>query len=305
MYLQFIVFKRSKKNRTYIALKKRRKEKIMYILAFYLQQSMNPFLKWAGGKRWLTSKPDSLLPDRASFNNYFEPFVGSGAVFFHLEPTTGIISDVNADLINSYTVIRDNWRELKRVLTQYNNLHNSEFYYAMRGSKPRAPLYKAAKFIYLNRTCWNGLYRVNMRGEFNVPIGTKTKVILDDDNFEAVSNALQNINIVSCDFEQTIDQAMAGDFVFIDPPYTVAHNLNGFIKYNEVLFSWEDQIRLRDAAARAVQRGAAVLVLNANHASVRELYFEVGEMSTLNRASVIAGNSGARGVYSELAVKCW
>jgi DNA adenine methylase len=265
---------------------------------------MNPFLKWAGGKRWLTSKPDSLLPDRNSFNNYFEPFVGSGAVFFHLEPTTGIISDVNNDLINSYTVIRDNWRGLKKLLTQYNNLHNSEFYYKMRSSKPRAPLQRAAKFIYLNRTCWNGLYRVNMRGEFNVPIGTKTKVILDDDNFESVSNALQNINIVSCDFEQTIDQAMAGDFVFIDPPYTVAHNLNGFIKYNEVLFSWEDQIRLRDAAGRAVQRGAAVLVLNANHASVRELYTDVGEMKVMNRASVIAGNSNARGVYSELAIKC-
>ena len=261
---------------------------------------MNPFLKWAGGKRWLTAKADGFLPKCDSFNRYFEPFLGSGAVFFHLEPIDGILSDVNAELINSYTVLRDNWQGLYKVLSRYNNLHSTEFYYEIRSSNPRTSLQRAARFIYLNRTCWNGLYRVNLRGEFNVPIGTKTKVILDNENFEAVSTVLKGIEIVACDFEQTINQAMEGDFVFIDPPYTIKHNLNGFIKYNETLFSWEDQIRLRDAIARATQRKANVLVLNANHKSVRDLYRDIGEMSTLNRASVISGNSNARGVYSEL-----
>jgi DNA adenine methylase len=265
---------------------------------------MEPFLKWAGGKRWLTTQANCHLPERNSFKRYFEPFLGSGAVFFYLQPQKGNLSDVNVDLINSYLVIRDNWKNLYKVLSKYNRLHCKEFYYQLRASKPRTDLQKAARFIYLNRTCWNGLYRVNQKGVFNVPIGTKTKVILDADNFEQLSVLLNELNIEACDFERTIDQASVGDFVFIDPPYTVKHNLNGFIKYNETLFSWEDQVRLRNAVKRAVERGASVLVLNAHHKSITELYKDMGKMSILNRASVIAGNSNARGLYSELAIKC-
>lgn len=266
---------------------------------------MEPFLKWAGGKRWLLSKSENLIPDINDINRYFEPFLGGGSMFFHLQPQVAYLSDANPDLINSYTVIRDNWEALYKILKRYHKLHSNDFYYQIRASKPRTPLTKAARFIYLNRTCWNGLYRVNRQGEFNVPIGTKTNVILSDDNFEQLSAVLNHANLEVCDFETTIDQAGAGDFIFIDPPYTVKHNLNGFIKYNEKIFSWEDQIRLKNSVANAIERGALVLITNANHKSIEELYQGTGEMFLLNRASVIAGKSNARGIYSELAIKSW
>lgn len=264
---------------------------------------VEPFLKWAGGKRWLTSRGANLFPERDAYARYFEPFVGGGAVFFHLTPNLGVLSDLNADLINAYNVVKQDWAELFRTLRQYDRQHSSEFYYQVRASRPRVPIRKAARFIYLNRTCWNGLYRVNQKGQFNVPIGTKTKVILESDNFESLSNLLQNIELNVCDFEQTIDGSNAGDFIFVDPPYTVKHNFNGFIKYNETLFSWDDQIRLKNAIVRAARRGVLILVLNADHQSIRSLYEGMGELVSLTRASVIAGNSNARGVYSEIAIK--
>ncbi|HEV8285202.1 MAG TPA: Dam family site-specific DNA-(adenine-N6)-methyltransferase [Chitinophagaceae bacterium] len=266
---------------------------------------MESFLKWAGGKRWLISKADRLLPDLNKVNRYFEPFLGGGSMFFHLQPQTAYLSDVNADLINSYLVIRDNCYELYKILRKYHKLHSEDFYYQIRSSNPRTPLQRAARFIYLNRTCWNGLYRVNKKGKFNVPIGSKKNVILDDDKFEQLSAILKSAHLEACDFEVTIDKAAKDDFVFIDPPYTVKHNLNGFIKYNENIFSWQDQVRLKNSISRAVNRGAYVLVMNANHKSIEELYHGTGKMFLLNRASVIAGNSEARGIYSELAIKSW
>lgn len=266
---------------------------------------MEPSLKWAGGKRWLISKSVNIFPDEVKIERYFEPFLGGAAVFFHLQPLSGQLSDINPDLINSYVTVRDNWEDLVEILTKYDRLHCKEFYYQMRSLKPRTSLNKAARFIYLNRTCWNGLYRVNKKGEFNVPIGTKTKVLLEADNFLALSNLLARMNIEACDFEITIDKANAGDFIFIDPPYTVKHNLNGFIKYNENIFSWGDQIRLSEAVKRAIERGASVLLLNADHISIKNLYKGIGKTVRLERASVIAGSADARGTYSELAIKCW
>jgi len=265
---------------------------------------MEPFLKWAGGKRWLVNKAAELLPEANQFNRYIEPFLGGGAVFFHLQPGNGLLSDVNDDLINAYIVIRDYWEDLLDLLNKYDKRHSKDFYYKVRSSRPRTQLNKAARFIYLNRTCWNGLYRVNRKGEFNVPIGSKTKVLLSEDNFSEVSNILQNIEIRVCDFEHSINQANEGDFVFIDPPYTVKHNLNGFVKYNETIFTWDDQVRLKDAIIRATNRGAEILLLNADHQSIKNLYIGIGNKTTLNRASVIAGDASARGIYSELAIKC-
>ena len=266
---------------------------------------MEPFLKWAGGKRWIISKADELLPDLQNINRYLEPFLGGGSIFFHIEPQKAILSDLNEDLINAYIVIRENWFDLYAILKKYNKKHSENFYYQIRSSKPRTSLNRAARFVYLNRTCWNGLYRVNKKGVFNVPIGTKTTVILEEDNFENLSNILKLANIEACDFEITINKAEENDFIFIDPPYTVKHNLNGFVKYNETIFSWQDQIRLRKVIARAIDRGAKVLVTNANHKSIEQLDKGCGKMFLLNRASVIAGKSEARGIYSELAIKSW
>jgi len=239
------------------------------------------------------------------YNRFIEPFLGSGAVFFSLQPNKSILSDINEDLIETYQAVKYYASEVQELLENYHKNHSKEYYYEMRASKPNSLVCKAARFIYLNRTCWNGLYRVNLKGKFNVPIGTKKNVILDSDDFHNVANLLANSDIISCDFEATIDRAEANDLVFIDPPYTVKHNNNGFIKYNEKLFSWDDQVRLKGAVKRAVARGAFVLLTNAKHSSIENLYEGVGEHISISRASVISGKVSARGKYDEIIVKCY
>lgn len=160
-----------------------------------------------------------------------------------------------------------------------------------------------ASKAYLNRTCWNGLYRVNLKGKFNVPRGTKNSVMLPSDDFGAVAEALMNADLSATDFSATLGQAGKGDFVFIDPPYTVAHNNNGFLKYNEDIFSWADQVRLKNEAVAAAERGASVLVLNAHHESVSDLYSDAGKSHVVKRHSVISGNSAHRRGVEELAVQ--
>jgi DNA adenine methylase len=144
---------------------------------------------------------------------------------------------------------------------------------------------------------------VNQRGEFNVPRGTKNKVLLDDDNFSAIATALKRIRIRCCDFEETIDATKKDDFLFLDPPYTVSHNNNGFIKYNESLFTWADQIRLCSAVERAANRGVKILLTNADHKPIRDMYSPLGDVLTLPRASIISGSSAGRKPTSELAVR--
>jgi DNA adenine methylase len=266
------------------------------------QAELLPILKWAGGKRWLTSKHESLFP--SNFENYIEPFLGGGAVFCKISPNNGIVSDLNPDLINVYLSIKEDWKKLLFLLKKHEQKHSIEYYYQIRSKKPKDSFDRAAWFIYLNKTCWNGLYRVNLKGEFNVPIGTKEKVILPSDNYEGMANLLSNIKVLCKDFESVIDLAQDGDFVFVDPPYTVKHNLNGFVKYNENLFSWNDQIRLRDCVIRAVKRGTQVLVLNADHSSIREIYHDIGDFKAISRASVISSKPEYRGKYTELAIKC-
>lgn len=261
-----------------------------------------PFLKWAGGKRWLVSSYPDLL--EVPFKRYIEPFLGSGAVFFHLAPHKAILADQNQELIETYQAIKDDWQRVYNELRRHQRNHSKRYYYSMRNSKPRTAFTRAARFIYLNRTCWNGLYRVNLRGEFNVPVGTKSSVLLDTDDFGSISKLLTNAELCVSDFEEIMNRAGIDDFVFVDPPYTVKHNLNGFIKYNEKLFSWDDQKRLRDAVLRARAKGATVVVANANHRSVRELYRGIGTQKVLTRSSVLAADSGNRGKYQELVIKC-
>lgn len=260
-----------------------------------------PFLKWAGGKRWLVSSYSDLLT--FPYKRYIEPFLGSGAVFFHLTPKKAILADSNKELIKTYQAIKDDWKGVKRELQKHHCNHSKKYYYAVRGSNPRTPHTKAARFIYLNRTCWNGLYRVNLHGEFNVPIGTKTNVILDTDDFEAISKLLKNADLRVGDFESVISLAGPGDLVFVDPPYTVKHNLNGFVKYNEKLFSWDDQIRLKECLTQAKQRGARIVVTNAFHDSVKRLYRGFGEFLTLTRSSIIAASSARRKECEELVIR--
>ncbi len=259
-----------------------------------------PFLKWAGGKRWLTTAHPELLP--AKFDRYIEPFLGSGAVFFHLKPKKALLADYNAELINAYEQLKSNWRRVAQALVRHQRNHSEEYYYRVRACKRRVDHEKAAQFIYLNRVCWNGLYRVNLRGEFNVPIGTKTSVLLPTDNFQRTSELLKSSRLVVSDFEPILDRANAGDFVFIDPPYVTRHNLNGFVKYNDKLFLWTDQERLCSAIERASSRGAMILITNANHESIRALYRRVGKQVILRRQSVLAADSANRSETTEVAV---
>lgn len=262
-----------------------------------------PFLKWAGGKRWFIDRHRDLFPP--IFNTYHEPFLGSGAIFFALNPTKGMLSDLNPDLVNAYNVIKNDWKGLLENLKKHQENHCLDYYYKIREQILRNPINRAAQFIYLNRTCWNGLYRVNLKGKFNVPIGTKISVILDTDDLKRMSRILQNVPIESLDFETAIDKAREKDFIFIDPPYTVKHNFNGFIKYNERLFSWNDQVRLRDAVLRAVSRGVKVLITNADHPSIRDLYINFKSKKSVPRASVLAADSRHRSPISEFIVRSW
>lgn len=261
---------------------------------------MRPFLKWAGGKRWLFESDQFVLPNYSG--RYFEPFLGGGAVFFSCQPSMAILSDANAKLIELYVVVRDNVEELVNHLRQHALFHCKEYYYEVRERLFFTPVERAAQFLYLNRTCWNGLYRENLRGKFNVPIGTKQTVIFDSDDFPAWSRALSDCWIECRDFEAAIEESDAGDFVFVDPPYTVRHNMNGFVKYNQNIFAWKDQVRLRDALARAADRGVQFAMTNADHESVRELYTGFGTHRELVRHSVIAGSSKHRARSTELLV---
>ncbi len=184
-----------------------------------------PFLKWAGGKRWFVRNHLQIAPSQ--FNHYFEPFLGGASMYFALRPRTATLSDFNANLINCYIQIREAPKVVHTFLVDHHFKHCKDYYYQIRASRFEDPIERAAQFIYLNRTCWNALYRVNLKGEFNVPIGTKTNVLLDTDNFDNISNILNNAQILSCDFEETINKASNNDFIFVDPPYTVKHNNNG------------------------------------------------------------------------------
>ena len=258
------------------------------------------FLRWVGGKRWLVDTYSELFP--RSYNRYIEPFLGSGAVFFHLRPQNALLGDTNSELIETFRAIKSDWRKVWNTLRLHHLKHDSDYYYMIRGSNPRTPHTRAAKFIYLNRTCFNGIYRVNCQGVFNVPKGSKRNVVLPGDDFAAVASALRRCRLRCCDFSKLIGQARENDFVYIDPPYTVKHNNNNFVRYNEVLFQWKDQVRLSDVLYDASKRGAKIVISNANHRCLRNLYRNFGAFNTVFRNNNLASVNDCRGRTSELVI---
>ncbi len=261
---------------------------------------MLPFLKWAGGKRWLIEQHADLIPQK--FGRYFEPFLGSGSIFFHLAPRAATLSDTNHELIECYEQIKLYPKQIRGLMEVHHRCHSEEHYYSVRAKAYSDPIERAAKFLYLNRTCFNGIYRVNLKGTFNVPMGTKTNVVLGTDDFEAIASLLSTVTLLKADFETAVAGSARGDLIYFDPPYTVNHNNNGFLKYNEKIFSWSDQVRLRDAVESAASRGVTVMVSNAAHDSVIKLYDGIGETHLLSRASVLSGNASGRGRYDEILV---
>ncbi len=261
---------------------------------------IEPFLKWPGGKRWLVSRYSELFPQK--YKRYFEPFLGGGAVFFSLLPKQGCLSDSNAELINAYHCLKTRYTEIERGLARYHERHCSDFYYKVREEQSHDPLKRAIRFLYLNRTCFNGIYRVNLNGVFNVPIGTKTAVRFEEGYLKTVAAALKRTTIRVRDFEDSINDAKRGDFVYVDPPYTVMHNNNGFVKYNAKLFSWPDQSRLARALKSADARGVLIMLSNADHPSVRALYDGFGTPKMLSRHSVLSADSSFRRSATELLI---
>lgn len=247
-----------------------------------------PFLRWAGSKRWLLRY---LVPHLAPrFRTYREPFLGSGALFFLLCPDHAVLSDKCRELVEVYRALTDGVSTIIRYLRPMKP--DRALFYAIR-SRPSYGRFKhVAQFLYLNKTCWNGLYRVNSDGRFNVPYGMpKTDFISDFDNLRACSRVLAKpgVRLEACDFETALEDVQVGDLVYLDPPYVTRHNNNGFIDYNETLFSWEDQKRLARRARQLADAGAYVIVTNADHREVLELY-KGFQRRILTRASTLASN---------------
>lgn len=236
-----------------------------------------PVLKWAGGKGRLLPQYEPFFPE--SFNRYFEPFLGSGAVFFHLRhqfpKMKAILSDTNAELIQFYTVLRDQLEPLLEKLEEHAARHSKEYYYEVRACQPEEldPIARAARLGYLNKTCYNGLYRVNSKGRFNVPVGRyKNPSICNRPKLEAASKALQGTELKVTPFEKVLRRARAGDLVYFDPPYEPLNRTSNFTSYTRDNFTAEDQARLAVVFRKLRDKGATVMLSNSTAPLIRELY---------------------------------
>lgn len=256
-----------------------------------------PFLRWAGGKRWLKKEIDELV-NINNYKNYHEPFIGGGAILFHLKPANAFISDANKDLIEAYIAIKENPEAVIEFIKKFSK--DKDSYYLIRAQTFENNFYRAAQFIYLNQMSFNGIYRVNANGGYNVPYGNREKYEFDFKNILLVSEFLQNITIQHCDFQESLNNVGENDLVFLDPPYTIAHNLNGFIQYNQKIFSLDDQYRLTGAIDRIKEIGANYILTNAAHSKVKEIFDKENDtILEISRASVVGGKNSSRGQYSE------
>jgi len=233
---------------------------------------IKPFLKWAGGKTQMLEVLYESMP--LKYNKYIEPFIGGGALFFSLNKQDSIISDINDELINSYRVVQKDIDNLINALSSMKN--TEEDFYRIRALKVEelSEFERAARLIYLNKTCFNGLYRVNMLGQFNTPYGKyKNPNICDSDNLRLVSGYLKNTTIINGDYKQVLlNNAKPGDFIFLDPPYVPVSEYSNFNRYNKEKFDYADQLALADEVRRLHELGCFVLLTNSDHEVVHELY---------------------------------
>lgn len=258
---------------------------------------LRPFLRWAGGKQWLSSQLVNLIPP--NIGTYYEPFLGGASLYFQALPNSAVLADVNPRLVETYQALRD--EPLEVIAGLRNWVNDKETYYRVRDISFSDIPHRAAQFIYLNRVCWNGLYRVNQQGKFNVPFGNHGRAVADEGHLVEVSQALQEA-LVSCgDFEDTVAHAEEGDFIYFDPPYTSLDSKTGFRQYNETLFSWEDQRRLGRIATSLSERGCHVVVSNANHDGILELYPGFSHRR-VTRHSILAANPEFRRLTTELLI---
>lgn len=262
-----------------------------------------PFVKWAGGKRGIINEIISRLPEK--FNNYYEPFLGGGALFFQLynKLTQAYLSDVNIDLLLAFEAIKKDPEKVILRLKKHSEAHGEDYYYSLRSKHNlEEPLDLAARFIYLNKTCYNGLFRTNNSGEFNVPIGKYTNPqILDKDNIFLCSNALKKALIEVKDFSQI--KPTKGDFVYFDPPYHPIQE-NSFTKYSKLDFTENDQIRLRNFALHLHKKGVNLMISNSNTSFINDLYKnKIFNVNVINAPRFINSKGDGRKSAEEVIIR--
>lgn len=265
-----------------------------------------PFLKWAGGKTNLLGQYEPLFPEWSG--DYFEPFIGSGAVFFYLsarpEERKYYLSDLNREIVDAFCAVRDDVEGVIKLLAKHQQLHSKDYFYQVRGLVPQnlSALEKAARTIYLNKTCFNGLYRVNKKGEFNVPMGNyKKPSILQIETLKAASRALSPADLSTGHYSVLVDKAQAGDFIYLDPPYHPLSKTAMFTNYVAQAFGEKDQMELAEVAAALSKKGCLVMESNSNTDFIKDLYkgFKIQEVwarRSINR------EKSKRGAITELVV---
>lgn len=270
---------------------------------------ISPFVKWVGGKRQLIGPIMGLIPKNIKRQTYVEPFIGGGAVLFNIQPSKAIINDCNSELINVYEVIRDNLNELLADLHKHKN--DADYFYEIRQLDRRADfdsidkIQRASRFIYLNKTCYNGLYRVNNAGEFNSPFGRyKNPNIVNEPILKAVSGYLNanDILIQSVDYEEILEDIDRNSFVYLDPPYHPISASSNFTGYVQGGWDSRDQIRLREACDNLTRRGIRFLLSNSCSDFIRNLYREYN-ISVVKAVRSINADAEKRGEIDELLIR--
>ena len=262
-----------------------------------------PFLKWAGGKTQLLPALAGRTPE--TFNTYFEPFLGGGALFFATSPAPATVGDLNSELVNVYKAVRDAPEALLDELkTLEPRKREEEFFLAMRRKDPAelSSIERAARMIFLNKTCYNGLWRVNSKGQFNVPFGDYTNPVLaDPENIRACSAALEKARIVLGDYKKTLERAGAGDFVYLDPPYYPLTETSDFTGYTKETFGPQEQASLAKTFGELDRRKCKVLLSNSDHPEIRVLYRDYNIFKVSARRA-INSKGGSRGPITELLI---
>ena len=254
--------------------------------------TIEPFIRWAGGKSWFIPYLRTLISD-LEINHYHEPFLGGAAVYLALDhKKRSYLSDSNEELINAYIEIKNHPQQVIQILDTYVN--TKEEYYRIRVLHLDDPIERAARFIFLNQTSYNGLYRVNRSGDYNVPYGFRKKWGDYERKIIAASKKLQNTNLKYGDFEINKYIIKRDDLVFLDPPYTVSHNDNGFIEYNKNLFSLDDQERLCRFIEYIKHKDAYYVLTNAAHPKIQEIFGKEDRPIELERQSLIGGKEAKR-----------
>jgi DNA adenine methylase len=266
------------------------------------EQIASPILKWAGGKSALLSQFSRYFPKVGSYNRYIEPFVGGAAVFFHLQPPNSFLFDLNPHLIEVYEIVRDSVEDLLAALTVHRN--DRDYFYHIRAQNPSelTPTQRAARFIFLNRTCYNGLYRVNRQDQFNVPFGKyKNPTICDEGGLRLASTALQDAQLAVADFEIVLKLAKPCDLIYFDPPYEPLSPTSSFTSYTSGGFTPMDQRRLAEMYRILDRRGCLLMLSNSSAPLIHDLYqdFHIHEIKA-RRA--INSNPNGRGIIKELLV---